>query len=103
MTHAHVHTQSVRAFAPATIGNIGPGLDILGLAVTGPGDIVEAPRSDTPGVRIVAAGHRELPTGATAHTSGIAAIEVLRLANATHVGVDLAVTKGLAPLRRPRR
>ena len=28
----------VAAFAPASVGNVGPGLDILGLAVEGPGD-----------------------------------------------------------------
>ena len=34
--------KSVRVFAPATIGNIGPGFDVLGLAIKGIGDIVEA-------------------------------------------------------------
>ena len=33
---------SVKVFSPATIGNIGPGFDVLGLAVKGLGDIVEA-------------------------------------------------------------
>ena len=37
----------VRAFAPGGIGNIGPGLDILGCAVTGPGDTVEIPPNAT--------------------------------------------------------
>ena len=30
----------VRAFAPGGIGNLGPGLDVLGCAVTGVGDSV---------------------------------------------------------------
>ena len=34
--------KSVKVFAPATIGNIGPGFDVLGLAIQGIGDIVEA-------------------------------------------------------------
>ena len=34
--------KSVKVFAPATIGNIGPGFDVLGLAIKGIGDIVEA-------------------------------------------------------------
>ena len=29
---------AVTAFAPGSIGNVGPGLDILGLAVAGDGD-----------------------------------------------------------------
>jgi len=84
------------AFAPATIGNIGPGFDILGLAVTGLGDRVTATRVDAPGVRIDDAGHPELPTEASQHTSGIAAQEVLRLAGAESMGLALCVVKGLA-------
>ena len=31
-----------RAYAPATVANLGAGFDILGMAVQGPGDCVEA-------------------------------------------------------------
>ena len=34
-------SKTVKVFSPATIGNIGPGFDVLGLAVRGMGDIVE--------------------------------------------------------------
>ena len=30
----------ISVFAPASIGNVGPGFDVLGLAVEGPGDEV---------------------------------------------------------------
>ena len=33
--------KTIKVFSPATIGNIGPGFDVLGLAVQGMGDIVE--------------------------------------------------------------
>ena len=33
---------SVKVFSPASIGNIGPGFDVLGLAIDGLGDTVEA-------------------------------------------------------------
>lgn len=91
MTDARV----VRAFAPGGIGNIGPGLDILGCAVTGSGDTVIATQIDTPGVRIDAAGHPELSRDPECHASGIAAAEVLRRAGATSAGVALRVEKGL--------
>src|SRR5215471_7319952 len=39
-----------RAFAPGRVGNIGPGLDILGCALTGDGDAVEARVEGKPGV-----------------------------------------------------
>jgi threonine synthase len=85
---------SIEAFAPGCIGNIGPGLDILGLAVTGPGDSVRASDSATPGVTIVDSGHPNLPRDPTRHTAGIAALAVLALARERR-GVNLVVTKGL--------
>ena len=43
----------LRVFAPATIANLGPGFDVLGLALSTPGDIVEAELTAEPGVEIV--------------------------------------------------
>ena len=65
----------VKVFAPATIANIGPGFDVLGLAVTGGGDIVEARKMTAPGVIIEAIfgdGGR-LPLAAAENTAGVAA------------------------------
>lgn len=67
-----------RAVAPGGIGNIGPGIDILGCAVTGLADAVTARFGTTPGVVIADAGHPELPRDAARHASGLAAGEVLR-------------------------
>lgn len=36
--------KSIKAFAPATIANVGPGFDVLGLAINGLGDTVTAKR-----------------------------------------------------------
>ena len=49
----------VRVFAPATLSNLGPGFDVLGLAIEQPGDYVDAEWSDRPGVEI--AGMRGTP------------------------------------------
>jgi homoserine kinase len=87
--------RAVRAFAPGGIGNVGPGLDILGCAVTGPGDAVIASLRDQPGVRIDATGHPDLPRDPSRHASAIAAAEVLRRAGRTLVGISLIVEKGL--------
>ncbi len=81
-------------YAPGSIGNLGPGLDMLGLALAGCGDRVEAAWDAAPGVIIDDAGHPDLPVEATLHSAGIAAREVLRAAGALH-GVRLRVTKGL--------
>lgn len=88
------------AFAPGSIGNVGPGLDVLGAAVTGPGDTVVAEWNDAPGVIIRDAGNPELPVGVDRHASGLAAIAVIRAATALGTtsptgGIALTVTKGL--------
>ena len=85
----------VHAFAPGGVGNLGPGLDILGCAVTGPADAVRAWLVESPGVRIDASGHSDLPRDAERHASGIAALEVLARAGKTTVGIAMEVEKGL--------
>lgn len=42
----------VTAFAPASIGNVGVGYDMLGLAISGAGDRVSVRKVDRPGVHI---------------------------------------------------
>ena len=83
-----------RVFAPGGIGNVGPGFDILGLAVAGAGDTVTATRTSAEGVVIEDPGHPSLPSDPDRHTSGIAAREVLRRGGADF-GVRLTVEKGL--------
>ena len=84
----------VHVFAPGSIGNVGPGLDVLGLAIGGAGDEVIAERAGVGGVIIEESGHPSLPTDPDAHSSGIAAREVLREARAAF-GVRLRVRKRL--------
>jgi len=85
----------VRAYAPGTVANLGPGFDVLGLALEGAGDTVLAEHSETPGVTIRSAGHPEIPTDPARNTAGIAASAVLRRAGASPGGVVLEVRKGL--------
>jgi homoserine kinase len=93
MNHA---ATSATAYAPGSIGNVGPGLDILGLAVAGAGDTVTVRRTDSGGVTILDPGHSELPTDPERHTAALAAREVARLAGASHPpGMELRVQKGL--------
>ncbi|HEX2248752.1 MAG TPA: homoserine kinase, partial [Gemmatimonadales bacterium] len=84
-------------FAPGGVGNVGPGLDILGLALTGDGDTVRAEWSTVPGIQILDPGHPELPREPSRHTAALAAQAVLdrvddRLARR---GIALTVRKGL--------
>ena len=84
------------AFAPATVANLGPGFDVLGLAIAGPGDRVVARRVEGQGVRLVqvVGDNGTLPRTAEDNTAGVAAAEVLRLAG-IQAGVELELTKGL--------
>ncbi len=84
------------AYAPGSIGNIGPGLDVLGCALTGPGDEVHAWWAEHAlGVTVVEAGHPDLPSDASRNACAIAAQAVLDRAPHLHRGVHLAVRKGL--------
>ena len=51
---AATRLNEVVAFAPATVGNVGVGFDILGHTVRAVGDRVRIRRSPQPGVRILA-------------------------------------------------
>lgn len=90
---------SVIAYAPGGIGNLGPGLDVLGCAITGAGDEVHAWWTDTPGVTIVDAGHPDLPTDPSRNACAIAARSVLDRAvgiyGGAERGIALSVHKGL--------
>jgi homoserine kinase len=88
------------AYAPGSIGNLGPGLDVLGCAVEGAGDSVIAEWSDEPGVVLRDPGHPDLPKAAAQHASGIAAMAVVRRATTLGTtrpagGIALTVRKGL--------
>ena len=85
----------VTAFAPASIANLGPGFDVLGVAIEGPGDTVVATKREESGVTITKIqGDDSLPTEADKNTAGVAARHVLELLNADS-GVELELTKGV--------
>lgn len=88
--------ESFCAQAPGGIGNFGPGLDILGVAVEGLADRVWAVRDpDTEGVRIDRPGHPDLPKDPLRHAAGIAAMQVLRICGRERTGISLRLEKGL--------
>jgi homoserine kinase len=90
--------KNATAFAPGGVGNIGPGLDILGLALAGRGDTVRAEWADERGIRILDSGHPDLPVDAAHHTAGLAAVAVLERAGdqrSRNRGMALTVQKGL--------
>lgn len=90
---------SARAFAPASVGNIGVGFDLLGHSIDGPRDVAQVRCIDEPVIRIDAihghvAGIDAIPLEAMRNTAGRALIalrEALGLAN----GFALQLEKGI--------
>lgn len=76
--------QRIRVFAPATVANLGPGFDVLGLALSRPGDELEAELSSRPGVEIVevTGDGGALSRDPEKNVAGRAAADVLRRAGA---------------------
>lgn len=87
-------TEVHRVLGPASLSNLGPGFDTLGLCIDGIGDIVEATISDEPGVQITAieGDGGLLPISAEANTASVAAQHVLRQAG-SEKGVELRIEK----------
>lgn len=87
---------SVTAFAPATVANLGPGLDVLGLALAAPGDRVTARVVAGSGVTIeaVTGDGGALSLDAAKNTAGIAAAAAIAKAGVA-TGVALTLEKGM--------
>lgn len=84
------------ASAPASIGNVGPGFDILGQAFDAVRDTVVAVREDRPGVRLgeVTGLVATLPDRVE-HNTALAAAAALLNAGQADFGVRLSIDKGI--------
>lgn len=71
--------KEVRVFAPATIGNFGPGFDVLGLAVSGLGDTFTARESDSFQIKVQGRDAGLIPLEPAKNSVTIAAQELARL------------------------
>lgn len=85
----------IKVFAPASVGNIGIGFDIMGMCLQTPGDEVIARKSDTPGLRITkitgAAG--KISPEVEKNTAGVAAQVLLEQIGESGRGIELEIHK----------
>jgi len=85
------------AFAPASVGNVAVGFDLMGHALVGPGDQARVRRTEEPGVRVV--GVRgvadALPLDASENTAG-AALLAMRDGLGLAFGFEVELEKGIA-------
>ena len=90
----------ITAFAPASIGNVGVGFDMLGLALSGVGDRVHARKTDALGVSLTEVRgldgeiHPYLSTDPTQNTASIA-VQALLDDLGSAFGIELKVHKGV--------
>ncbi len=85
------------AFAPASVGNVGVGFDILGHTIQGPGDTVTVRRIPQPTVEIVSIHGCviNLPYEANHNTAGRALTMMRSLLNLPY-GFEIEIEKGIA-------
>src|SRR5437762_10051959 len=93
---APVLRQSATANAPASIGNVGVGFDILGQAFDAARDLVTAVRDEKPGVRLMQVSGlvSSLPTAPEKNTA-LAAAQAVLVAAGSPCGMRLSIVKGV--------
>ncbi len=86
----------IEAFAPASIGNVAAGFDVLGLAIASLGDRVRLEIKESPGIEVVSihGDDGRLPREAERNTAAIAASHVWK-ALGRREGLRLHLFKGL--------
>lgn len=88
--------QWATAFAQATVSNVAVGFDILGFALSHPGDEVTVRRSDEPGVRLVSVeGDAAVPRQVEANTA-TAGLIALAEDRDLPFGLEVSLKKGVA-------
>ena len=97
VSHDESNHNVVHVFGPASLSNLGPGFDSLGLCISGIGDVIEARLSDTAGIRLE---HDPgivswvLPANPKLNTAVIAAERVLELLGSDR-GLAFKLKKGI--------
>jgi homoserine kinase len=88
--------KTVTAFAPASVGNVAIGFDILGFAVDALGDRVTVSRTENRGVRIraVTGVAGDLPRDPEKNTAGRALL-AMQAADLADFGFEIAIDKGI--------
>ncbi len=88
--------KSIRAFAPASIGNVSCGFDVLGMAVEAPGDEVELTLTSDQRVTMkkIYGDSGRLPLAADQNTASVAVQSFLNSINSSQ-GVEIILHKNL--------
>ncbi len=85
---------SVSVRAPASLSNLGPGFDTLGVAITGLGDEVAIQAATGSRTTVSVEGDIEIPVDPAQNTASVSAINVFRIAGYDG-GVQIRIRKGI--------
>lgn len=87
--------KSIRVFAPASVGNVICGFDVLGLAIDQPGDEVELHIKDTPGVELktITGDGGLLPVNPKKNTASAVIADFLEKTGNEHIGISVSLHK----------
>lgn len=85
----------LKVFAPATIGNLGVGFDLLGFAIHGPGDEIVIKPGTKPGLIIskITGAKGKLPLDPIKNTAGVAALSVMKYYGAENEPIEMEIRK----------
>ena len=85
----------LKVFAPATVGNLGVGFDLLGFAIHGPGDEIIFKPGKKPGLTItkITGARGKLPTDPEKNTAGVAAMSVMKYYDAENEAIEIEIRK----------
>jgi len=88
-------SKMVKVFAPASVANLAVGYDILGLAIDGPGDVIEAGFHEGQGllIREITGDGGMLPKDPLKNTAGFAALQLLSYLGEIKTGIYLKIHK----------
>lgn len=85
----------IKVFAPASVGNLIVGFDIMGLALEKPGDEIIARFSDKKGLEIskIFGGKKKIPYEVEKNTAGVAAQRFLEHIGESDRGIEIEIHK----------
>ena len=85
-----------RCFAPASVGNVAVGFDLLGFALEGVGDLISVERLDRPEVKITqVSGQATVPLDPRQNTATVGLLKLIEDLKLRH-GFAVSIEKGIA-------
>ncbi len=87
----------VRVSAPATVGNIGSGYDVLGMALEGPVDVVSARFREKPGISIINQTSYELPSNPLRNAAARGVMNLIGRVKGGVKGLEIVIEEKIPP------